>query len=197
MLEEDVIKTLLQVTENSYEYCLDISKKRYTNILAELTLWKLAVPNQTSFLSIRKYTQDEINTLEKIRRLHYFLNSPSFTMDSNEVDSIVPKIVLNMTHLSNVKEMLKLLSLFIKDFINDLVLIQSGGKIILFIWNPREKGGGQSLIFLKLLTMHGRKVEIVVCQLFFSREWTSSLQEHRWDDVKKKKKKNKHDSQLL
>lgn len=163
MLEEDVIKTLLQVTENSYEYCLDISRKRYTNILAELTLRQLAVPNQTSFLSIRKYTQDEINTLEKIRRLHYLLNSTSSTVDSNEVDSIVPKIGLNMTHLSNVKEMLKASHaetavLVYKRFHKRLGVVPKWRKDHLIYLKPSGKRGRAILIFfLKCLQcMEGR-----------------------------------------
>lgn len=36
---------MLQITEDSYKYCKDFPSKRYTDILADLTLWKRAEPN--------------------------------------------------------------------------------------------------------------------------------------------------------
>lgn len=165
------------------------------------------MPNQTSFLSIRKYTQDEINTLEKIRRLHYLLNSPSSTVDSNAVDSIVPKFGLNMTHISNVKEMLKTSHaetavLVYKRFHKQLGVDPKWMKDPLIYLKPSGKRGRTIHIFFdKMLTMHGRKVEVVVVPALFSHEMDlffarASLRRCKKQKIKNKKK-NKHDSQLL
>lgn len=113
--EEDAIQTLLEVTEDSYKYCKNISSKRYTNILAELTLWKLAVPNETSSLNRGKCTPRKILieseksaiTFEEIETLHTLVNFPSSTVNWNEIDATLAKIGLNATNLSNIKDMLE------------------------------------------------------------------------------------------
>lgn len=116
LAEEEAIQTLLQITEESYTYCLDISSKRFTNILAELTLWKLAVPNETSSQNIADSTtrktdlidfEERTITWEEFEKLHTLLSLPSTTISFNEVDSTLAKIGLNATNLSAIKDMLK------------------------------------------------------------------------------------------
>lgn len=102
--------------EESYKYCKDISSKRYTNIVAELTLWKLEVPNKTPSQNKWKRMTSNTNlpkseestiTLEEIQRLHTLFSYQNSTVDYNEVDPILAKIGLNVTNLSNIKDMLK------------------------------------------------------------------------------------------
>lgn len=96
--------------------------------------------------------------MEKIR-LHYLLNSPSSTVDSNAVDSIVPKIGLNMTHISNVKEMLKTSHaetavLVYKRFHKQLGVDPKWMKDPLIYLKPSGKRGRTIHIFFdKMLTM--------------------------------------------
>ncbi|XP_052674302.1 centromere protein F-like isoform X3 [Crassostrea angulata] len=119
--ERDSIQTLLQILEDSYGYCKDISSKRYSNTLAELTLWKFVEPNETpSQKKEMKNTQKKkkgadtkettVNiTLDELQKLQTLLVSPSSSSpaDSKAVDSILAKIGLNVTNLSNIKKMLK------------------------------------------------------------------------------------------
>lgn len=84
-------------------------------------------------------------------------------MDSNEVDSIVPKIGLNMTHLSNVKEMLKASHaetavLVYKRFHKRLGVVPKWRKDHLIYLKPSGKRGRAILnFFLKCLQcMEGR-----------------------------------------
>lgn len=117
MTEEDAIQALLQITEDSYKYCKDISSERYTNVLAELTLWKLVVPNETSSSQNRERStpiktnsfifEENTITLDEIETLYSLLNSQSSTVNCNEVDSTLAKIGLNVTNLSNIKDMLQ------------------------------------------------------------------------------------------
>lgn len=119
--ERDSIQTLLQILEDSYGYCKDISSKRYSNTLAELTLWKLVEPNETPSqkkkgknTSEKKKDADTketiVNiTLEELQKLQTLLGFPSSSSpaDSKAVDSILAKIGLNVRSLSNIKKMLK------------------------------------------------------------------------------------------
>lgn len=123
--ERDSIQTLLQILEDSYGYCKDISSKRYSNTLAELTLWKFVEPNETPSQvhepkKEMKNTQKKkkgadtkettVNiTLDELQKLQTLLGSPSSSSpaDSKAVDSILAKIGLNVTNLSNIKKMLK------------------------------------------------------------------------------------------
>ncbi|XP_052678906.1 uncharacterized protein LOC128159762 [Crassostrea angulata] len=54
MTEEVAIKKLVQITEDSYKYCKDFSSKRYTDIVADLTLWKRVEPNSMLKPSIQE-----------------------------------------------------------------------------------------------------------------------------------------------
>uniref|UniRef100_K1PZJ6 Mitochondria-eating protein C-terminal domain-containing protein n=1 Tax=Magallana gigas TaxID=29159 RepID=K1PZJ6_MAGGI len=54
MTEEVAITKLLQITEESYKYCKDFSSKRYTDIVAELTLSKRAEPNAMLISSLQE-----------------------------------------------------------------------------------------------------------------------------------------------
>ncbi|XP_065928057.1 uncharacterized protein MCAP_0864-like [Magallana gigas] len=119
--ERDSIQTLLQILEDSYGYCKDISSKRYSNTLAELTLWKFVEPNETP--SQKKEGKNNpkkkkgadtkettVNiTLDELQKLQTLLDSPSSSSPaySKAVDSILVKIGLNVTNLSNIKKMLK------------------------------------------------------------------------------------------
>lgn len=116
--ELHIIQILLQIVEDSYRYCKDICSKRYTNILAELTLWKLVEPNELSPRSKDKSTSNSRKTnsfgfekakitLEEIQTLHALLNSPSCSLNGKEVYSILLKIGLNVANLINIKEMLE------------------------------------------------------------------------------------------
>lgn len=123
--ERDSIQTLLHILEDSYGYCKDISSKRYSNTLAELTLWKFVEPNETPSQvhepkKEMKNTQKKkkgadtkettVNiTLDELQKLQTLLGSPSSSSpaDSKAVDSILAKIGLNVTNLSNIKKMLK------------------------------------------------------------------------------------------
>nr|XP_034300840.1 cingulin isoform X4 [Crassostrea gigas] len=121
--ERDSIQTLLQILEDSYGYCKDISSKRYSNTLAELTLWKLVDPKETPSKVPNKKEKNTPEkkkdadtkettaniTLEELQKLQTLLVSPSSSSpaDSKAVDSILAKIGLNVTSLSNIKKMLK------------------------------------------------------------------------------------------
>lgn len=115
--ERDSIQTLLQILQDSYDYCKDISSKRYLNTLAELTLWKLVEPNETPSQvqgtgknnSDVKATDSKEITLGEIQKLQTLLDSPSSSSaaDNTTVDLILEKIGLNVTCLSDIKKMLK------------------------------------------------------------------------------------------
>lgn len=119
--ERDSIQTLLQILEDSYGYCKNISSKRYSNTLAELTLWKLVEHNETPVPKTKRKNHSEkkkdadtkettVNiSLEELQTLQTLLGSPSSSSpaDSKAVDSILAKIGLNVTSLSTIKKMLK------------------------------------------------------------------------------------------
>ncbi|XP_065928046.1 early endosome antigen 1-like [Magallana gigas] len=117
MSERDSIQTLLQILQDSYDYCKDISSKRYLNTLAELTLLKRVEPNETPSQvqgtgknnSDVKATDSKEITLGEIQKLQTLLDSPSSSSaaDNTAVDLILEKIGLNVTCLSDIKKILK------------------------------------------------------------------------------------------
>nr|XP_022324777.1 myosin-6-like isoform X13 [Crassostrea virginica] len=101
MSNKDAIRTLLQYVEKSYARCKEISTERYRNIVAELTLWRLAMPDTET--SQKKWD----NTPRGKTTPTEGKEKTNFSTDDFTVNPVLSMVGLDVTNLSYIKNMLK------------------------------------------------------------------------------------------
>ncbi|XP_078323987.1 uncharacterized protein LOC111125351 isoform X2 [Crassostrea virginica] len=120
MSDRDAIKTLLQYLEKSYASCKEISTERYKNIVAELTLWRLVMPDtETSQKKGDNTPRGRKTPTEGKEKTN--ISTDDFTMLQKLLDSpldvkkvnpakyfqVLSKFGLDVTNLSYIKNTLK------------------------------------------------------------------------------------------
>ncbi|XP_062583077.1 uncharacterized protein LOC134244843 [Saccostrea cucullata] len=116
--EKEAIQMLLHILEISYRFCAEIASTRYRNMLAELTLLRLAVPDENKpnkkggpkEETTKGKKQEIAQTLssEEIIVMQKFFDNPKQAVDNKTLKSVLEKIGVSETDMKNMKNLLKI-----------------------------------------------------------------------------------------